>query len=669
MSLAVSASFAIGFQPPAAQAQAVVAARAAPLEQITALRHAKRFDEALALCERRLVSIPGDTDAYRLRALLLADLGEGIRAWEQYRARPDLFDAGQRAYIEESRLVTLARHSLGLADGDPARRRDAEQADAAFATYFADLQAQGQPIPLRLRYDRLLLLNLLGRHAEVADEYAALTRESHAVPAYIWGTVADSLLARRRPHEAAKLLEPAVAAEPDNSRLHIQLAYAYLESERLEDALALMERFQAKYPVWLPGAADAAANWNRYDADTTLALLRAYTENLPAAQATFEQMIAQAPNDAGLQTSLGNVYQMRGWPERALERYRAAAALDANTLGAQIGQIEALTALRREAEARPLHDALLRERPGVARVQRMDRAWRRHQGWQGRVHGATGRSDGDVSPLGNRDAVYGIEIQSPLFDDHWRLTAVADERWADFHGERIHYRRLGAGFIYSSNRLIAGAGAHRAADGIGTGGEAFVGWRFNDDWDAQLTARANDPEASLQARASDIGADSVSLAVAYAPDERNAWRFGASRMRYEDGNTRSALSAWGSHRFVSRPRLLVDALAGAYASRGSHDDTPYFNPSRDASLELGLRADHLAWRRYSRHLRQRLTVSANNYWQEGYGSAWIPSLRYEHEWRLGEGGTLVYGLGWSRPVYDGQRERHLGFHAAYRWGD
>jgi biofilm PGA synthesis protein PgaA len=86
-------------------------------------------------------------------------------------------------------------------------------------------------------------------------------------------------------------------------------------------------------------------------------------------------------------------------------------------------------------------------------------------------------------------------------------------------------------------------------------------------------------------------------------------------------------------------------------------------------VEIGLRIDQQLWRHYERHFRHRLTVSLGDYWQDGFGSALVPSVSYMHEWQLGQGRVFEYGVRWSRPVYDGHRERHIGFEAALRWGD
>ncbi|MNW09139.1 hypothetical protein D3C71_2060660 [compost metagenome] len=62
-------------------------------------------------------------------------------------------------------------------------------------------------------------------------------------------------------------------------------------------------------------------------------------------------------------------------------------------------------------------------------------------------------------------------------------------------------------------------------------------------------------------------------------------------------------------------------------------------------------------------------MQAGPYWQENFGSHWVPQVRYEHEWRFGTGRVLDYGVNWSRPVYDGIREDRLGFDLSFRWGE
>lgn len=632
---------------------------------------------ALARIEQLAPIWPDDARFYRMRVAALSDLGDSERAWVLYRAQPELFSAEQRERFEADRLARLVLWSEQYAEDESTLLADAERADAAINDYMRENGIGITDLAPRIRYDRLIVLNRLNRHAEVTAEYHDLQASGHDVPGYALRAVGDSLMALRRPEEAEAVFDRVLQTnpgDPNNIDVQIQRAYASLEQEHHRQARAQLQALRDAEPAWRhqPGATQGWQNWPRYEADLNYGLVLAFGEDLPQAQALLEERVAVGPANAGLQSALGTVYLIRGWPERALERFRMASTLDERDVQARIGQIGALTELQRDDQAHPIHDELMQRYGELPSVKRMDQTWDVHRGWQWRAYASGGRSEDGaaVSPLGSRDRHYGVEVQTPVLGDRWRLTAGHDYRWSDFDGARIEDRRTGAGVRYFHDQLDWSLQANRANDDVGgTGLDADVGWRFNDVWDARATVRRNDADASMQARAAGITADSIGLTANYVPSERTYWSLGAKHWRYDDGNHRDSLSLGLDQRLFTRPHFLLNGLAGAYASRGSRDDAPYFNPSRDASLELGVRADHLAWRRYDRHFRHRLTVTAGPYYQESYGSAWVPAVRYEHEWQFALGKVLTYGLSWSRPVYDGQREKRIGFDAEFRWGE
>lgn len=648
--------------------------RETAIAEIEGLLQARDTLTALARIEQLAPIWPDDARFYRLRVAALSDIGDSDRAWTLYRARPDLFSAEQRERFEADRLARLVVWSRQYAEDESALLADAERAEAAIDEYMLETGTGIEDLPPRIRYDRLLVLNRLNRHADVVADYRDLRAAGRDVPGYALGAVGDSLLALQLPEEAEVALDGALQADPENIDVRIERAYAALEQEHHAEARAQLQALRDAEPAWprRPGATQGWENWRRYEADLNYPLVLAFGEDLPQAQALLEERVAVGPANAGLQSALGTVYLIRGWPERALERFRMASTLDERDVQSRIGQVGALTQLQRDDLAHPIHDELMQRYGELPSVQRMDRTWEVHRGWQWRAYAAGGRSEGGtaVGPLGSRDRRYGVEVQTPVLDDRWRLTAGHDHRWSDFDGDRVYDRRTGAGVRYAHGRLDWGLQANRASDGVGgTGFDADAGWRFSDAWDARATVRRNDADASMQARAAGVTADSIELSANYVPSERTLWSLSAKHWRYDDGNRRESLALGFDQRLFTRPHFLLNGVAGAYASRGSRDDAPYFNPSRDASLELGLRADHLAWRRYDRHFRHRLTVGAGPYYQEGYGSAWVPSARYEHEWQFALGRVLTYGVSWSRPVYDGQREERIGFDAEFRWGE
>ncbi|PZT07320.1 poly-beta-1,6 N-acetyl-D-glucosamine export porin PgaA [Stenotrophomonas maltophilia] len=647
--------------------------RDAALAEIGRYRDQARWLDALGAIERASQQQPNDDLLFKLRVLTLGDIGNAWRAWELYQQRPQLFDDAQKQRLEGDYLAKLVVWSLAYSSSEDSRLEEAESTLARMQRYIGGEGTPPSQAPLRIRMDRLILLNRLGRHAQVREEARALQAGGHTLPDYVLPAVGDSLMGTLHPEEAIPVLQAAVAGDPARDASHSELAYAYLESEQQEKAIDLLQAWRDKEPAWRwSNGKSPYANWSRYEADLNLAMVRAYSGDLVTAQHDLESMVDIAPGNGGLQSALGSVYMMRGWPRRALQRQQMAHALDPRDIEPRLGMEEAYVALQRDDLARPLHDDLVARYPTQPAVERMDQAWRAHRGWQLKAWTDIGRSSGGggTSPLGNNDRHYGVEVETPILDDRWRLFALADRRSNDFQDQRIDPLWLGAGVRYRFGQLDAEAAVLRANDHIGdTGLRVGVGWQFNDYWHAGLVAARNDPEASMQARAAGITADSVSAQVDYRRSELTHWMLGASRFRYDDGNHRELFSTSIEQRLLTRPRWLLDGLASAYTSRGSRDDAPYFNPKRDRMVEIGLRIDQQLWRHYERHFRHRLTVSLGDYWQDGFGSALVPTVSYMHEWQLGPGRVLEYGVRWSRPVYDGHRERHIGFEAALRWGD
>ena len=659
------------------------------LPEIERLRSERQWLAALAQIERAQVQHADDPNLYRLQVLTLADLGGAERAWALAQARPDLFDAAQLQRLGSDRLARRVLWGTLFPENEASRLDEMRDARTVMEQHRAGQTPAQQQADLRTRFDELVLLNHLERHAEVVQRYRALREEGVALPMYALAKVGASLLADKHPEEAAVVLEQVVREWPDDHDSQLQLAYAYSEGERFADADAQLEKIKTAEPAFVrvQGAKESHANWRHYDADSHQTMIGLYGEDTVGAQRRLEQMAAIGPSNAGLQSDLGVTYQKRGWTDRALERFQMASTLEPTNVAARIGQIGAYLQHDRVDLARPIHDELLGNRARDVQVRQMAQSWERQLGWQWRVGTRGGRSDAQggggatASPLGSRDAEHRVEIMSPLIHDRWRLTAQARDAWADYPAgpnatERVHDRRAGVGALYAYDRLSLGFGVDRASDrwldrGDRTGYYLDAGWRFNDLWHGTASWYRGSPEASLQARRAGIDADALSLGLRYTPSERSSLSASAQQLRYSDDNTRTAFGLSGEQRLFTRPHLLIDGLAGVSTSRASRRDAevPYFNPSRDGSLNLGLRLDHLAWRRYERHFRQRLTVQAGPYLQQGFGSHWVPQLAYEHEWRFATGRTLNYGVNWSRPVYDGVREDRLGFDLTFRWGE
>lgn len=678
-------------QSPASSARppAIPATPDSPAASLTAAdaesqRAAERPLDALRIAESLLATDPANDDAFRVRVLALADIGASRLAADLQKQRPALFAVHERERIEGD---SVAR-AIGWAGADPVdprqRLAEAQAALDAFDALERDTPRETNWERTRHRVDRLAALNRLQRHQEVADGYAALVAEGIEIPGYALGTVGDSLLALRRPDDAVPVLDAAIAHAPADIDARILLAYAWLEQERFDRAMPILEQLSASQEPWprRAGARGGYENWDRFSADLNLALAKSHGNDHQAAEDMLAGLSSIAPRNASLHSAAAAVEQRRGRPEAALQRYDIALTLEPWQRDAMAGRVGALTALDRIDDARTALDAMHDTHPEDLRLERIDRDLARHRGVQATVTAYRGRSDAregtaTASPLGSRDGGWALDLRSPLIDDRWRLGVIAQDDWADFESagsgtrERTRFRSAGVGAYYRHDRLGASVTAARITDDADDGATALTAsadWRLDDAWTGTVRVARNDPEASLQARRIGIFGDSLTLGAQWAPSESLAVDARLSRLRYDDGNTRDQLGVDGRMRLAARPHWMLDGLASVYTSRGSDGDSVgYFNPERDASATVGLRLDHITWRRYETAFQQRVEVTAGPYWQDGYGSHWVPSLGYRHLWRR-DGHEFEYGVALSRPVYDGRREDRVMFDAAFRWG-
>lgn len=653
------------------------ATRDALLARASALRDARKPLEALRIYQHLLAADARDDVAYRMHALTLGDIGASARAAELMRAWPEAFADHQRERLEGDEVARMVTWGASYPERDEDRFVELQAALDTIDRLQRENPRTTNWERTRLRIDRLAALNGLQRHGEVVAGYDALRADGIELPAYAHVQAGDSLLALRQPERAVDALQRALALRPGDVDARLLLGYAWLERERFDRALPIFEALAAEQPAWpkVAGSRWGYENWDRYRADLNLALARSFAHDHAGAQRLLGDLQQIGPYSAQTQTAYGSVLHRREQPTAALERHEMAITLDPRSRDAQIGRVETLMDLQRMDEARIAHDAVRARYQNDRHVQRLDRNVAVRRGWK--LHVGTTRGDSEprgttsVAPLGTNDGTHVVEAWTPLLGDRLRVGAIGEEAWAEFTDQTVRYRRAGVGVDYRHRHWGARVEAFdvlRDDAGPGTAARATVDWRPVDAWRLRAGIAAHDIDASLQARRAGITADSAWLGATWIPSDLTRIDGQLKHLRYDDGNDRTQLGVDGRMRLSTAPHLLVDGLASGWTSRGSRDDARYFSPSRDASAALGVRLDHIAWRRYERHFRHRLDLMAGSYWQDGFGSAFVPSAAYRHEWRFAPGSVLDYGIAWSRPVYDGNREQRVVFDIHYRWG-
>lgn len=657
-------------------AYAQVEPRIPTLDVIAEKREAKAWLDALQLINQALAASPNNPTLYRLQALTLADNGNLFRAWQLYQAHPDWFKPEERERLEGGKLARQVVWSRVPGKDEASDLDEAKQTRSEMEAYLArtDLTDQARR---RTRIDRLVLLDRQRQYPMLIEEYESLVEAGHAVPGYALPAVGNAYLAMKQPERAESLYRQALDQDPKNHDLAIQHAYAYVEGERFKEATNTLWQLREQEPAWLnqPGSRTYTENWNRYETEDAYYMVRSYGEELALSDSAYADMAGIGPANSGLQESLGSVYLRRGWDARALQRFQMAETLDERDFQSRIGQVDALMNLQRYDLAAPIHETLRAQRAGNPHVEMLTQRYDAHRGWQAEMFYGGGRNSpqnsGDASPFGSREGEAGIQFASPLLADRWRIVGGHVRRWADYPEGRSTYRQSFAGARYAYDRLwsqLTLTRAHSDYDADGTGLDWDNRWRFSDTWEGQLRWARHDADVPLQAARAGISLDTATVGLSWSPSDLGYLSAALTHGRFSDGNRRDSLqlSAW--HRLFTRPHLLIDGKAAVYTSRNTRQDAPYFNPESDRSATLGLRINHLAWRRYERSFRQLLEIDAGPYWQKGYGSNWVPAVSYRHEWSPDHRWTIGYGINWSRPVYDGLRETHRGFDLYIRWG-
>jgi biofilm PGA synthesis protein PgaA len=662
----------------AALASPAFAAAADPGELVAAIDHLRQAGEwthALAVCEQALRDHPRDAELLRRQVLILADAGAVGRARELARELPA--DPVLLARLDADVAAQGARRAARdpvAPDADPYAAGDAavRQLDAVVAGH-----AAAPAVVRRARLDRLVALQAAGRSAEAVADYDAMSAaERESLPAYVLRPLAEALLDRQRPEEAARLLERAGPATPGSipeseSDPAIVLMYAYSEAGQYAKAKQTIDTAAAAQPVWLrkPGQSEPAANPHRSENDLNAALLRGYAGLLADANARLAAGVHEAPASANWRRELGNNERSRGWPRRAEADLAIARGLDPQDTGVRLGQLETLRDLGDFADVEPGLESLEAHYPRNAQVQRARRAWDRERGWQFDAAQTFGR--GNTPDYGDRDQDTSAALASPLLADHWRVYAIARHAQASLPEGDAHRTDAGLGVrgqwrgvqAYLQALPTRGTGADPTAV------EAGFDWAISDHWAWSTDASSSGADIPLRARYYGIHGSTLDSTVQWRASELLAARLGVQAANFSDGNRRRAADLGVTGRVLTRPRLQLDLGADLYASHNTLDGTAYFNPRRDGAATVTAHLDHVLVERYGRTWHQLVDLAVGSYAQQGQSAGWVADVGYGQAWQPHEGLGFGWRLGWHSQPYDGRRETRATLELTLHWGE
>lgn len=665
----------LALQGTVAMADASPTERAALLAKARQEREAGHRVDALAHVQSVLARWPGDQEAQALNVTLLTELGASTRAGELAATLRPAPDVDQRFHRNADHVAQEIR----WADGEPADpARPYAEADRAVADARRLVDDPDLPADLRQRaeFDLLVALDRAGRADEAVSRYDALKSRGVALPAYVERAVADALLVKRRPAEAAALYEDAIAKDPgpydaNESEPRIGLIYAQLESNQTAKAFRTIDDLAAKEPSWtrIPGMRLPMQNPRKVDADLNAATLREYVDMPADAHARLEPLSREAPANAQIRRELGMVELARGWPRRARDDFNIAGTLDRRDIGAYIGEADAARVLNDYAAVDENLAMAQRLADRNGRVDRALRAWDRERGWQ--VDAGTEQGKGSSPDFGDRDATTQATIASPLIADHWRVLALGRHATASLPEGDVRRTRVGLGIRGYALGLEAYVQALPSTDRyVGkTALEAGFDWSITDHWSWATDVSTAGDDTPLRAQYYGISAKTLDTAVTWRANELTQARVGLSRDRFSDGNVRTGWLANVVQRLHTAPNLALDGGIELGGSMNTRNERPYFNPRRDYSYALTGRLQNLLGQFYERSVTQRIDVAVGQYVEKGYATDWMATVRYGQTIQTGPGFRLGWGLGWHNQPYDGRREHRVVLDLTVHWGE
>lgn len=634
------------------------------------LRAGRPFD-ALARTNAVLQLDPERRESLRRRVFVLSAIGAPEQALAHAQARPRLFTAAEMRELEGDAAAAMVRRGPLPAASEKERFAAIDQAIAQLDGLIARWRGEGAETEAnvrRARLDRLIALRDRVRMRDVIREYESLGGD--ALPGYIRRAAASAYLHLRQPERARDLYRSVLRESPDDFEATRGLIYALVETERLDEALSIVDDIDGREGawLWLKGAAEPEPNQRKLETETLAASLRLYADRLGEAQDRFESMSAIAPNNSRLRAGLANTYLARGWPQRAHAEAEQGLAHEPEDRDLAIASATA-DLRRRHWRAADAKQAALGERfPEDSGVERLQRDWRLSQMAELRVAGGPNFSSSSGGNAGGDG--FGIEttLYAPPIAHAWRPFATGRIAQSKVTEGTVLLRQLGAGLAWRDGAFDASLQATLADFGETRAGlRGTIGWVLNDAWSFGGFGEIFAADTPLRALKNGITANALGASATWRRNESFSLRGAVQALDFSDGNLRVDANLRGQHRLFTAPTLSIDGAMTFGLVANSDPGGPYFAPRRGVSATPEIAVQHTLMRRYEAAWIHRVVAAPGVFWQQDFGTSFTPELRYEHRYRPND--TLEIGIvgRFSRPVYDGQPERVFAFAIELIW--
>lgn len=520
----------------------------------------------------------------------------------------------------------------------------------------------------RSYYDQLIALRDRIEMEETVKQYETLLADGLDIPDYGKIQAADAYLYLSRPQKAREIYEDIFKRNPDHFNTGLSLFYGYLETEQYEKAGTHIKEIARKQPEWfhIKGSRVYSDNPRKLSADKTAIMFEGYARRLRKAQVQMETKLALAPYNRDLRADLAKLYLWRGWTRKAIRQFNLALAQEPDHMDARVWRTHAFLDYHKYEEASETVRKLCSLFPENKAVQKLKRNWDTHHMWY--FHSEIMGGKGENLVMGSRDFSMDSYLYSPPVHHWFKGFLHYHNHSAKFFGETARHRRWGVGIDFNRGDFGGQVELLMRLSGAPDYGYRLAGrWNIDDHWELSADYTYNGLDIPLKGRVVDLKGNSAAANLVWRLSDLTHVKSSFSSYDFNDGNQRYSLFLAGHQVLYMGPRFMLAADAEFYTSSNSIIDRYYFNPESDVSYMISLDAWQTLYRFYDFKFVHRLIVGYGNYWQKNYDPGWVRIIRYEHQWDFNDRQALLYGILFSRRVYDGNPESATAYYVTINW--
>ena len=597
---------------------------------------------------------PDDQRIRRQYITSLKNLGATKLALDQIKQYPDTMNSNE---IDDIQLDFASQYiRWGILPTRNYKNRF-DDTDHAIRIYNQFEQEAGEKVQLRKTYDLIVALHDRYKMQQAIDLFKTINIDKNQIPNYVLTVVANAYLYLEKSEKALEFNRKILESDPDNYKVNLALFYTYIELDDFKNAYQTIDRLASLQPTWFVSSDNKIKkpNDNKLEVDRVSILARAYGDSLSFAQKEFEFMLHKAPFNNDIRHDLGLVYRWRGWSQKAYDTFIQVLHYDAEHLSSQLGKSASLFNMREYRIYEKEINNLYNKFPENKEAQRQYKLWQSHNKRHLISDITFGTSDGNE--LGSREFIIDTYLYSKPIHYNYRTYLHFNYASADFIEGNALEKRPGIGLEYRSKENIVTAEINKGlnhSEDIGVASKAIH--HFNDYLSLTMAIDINSLQAPIRGRRAGIDANRYALGMNYRWHESQQAGAEIAYMDFDDGNNRLSLQGFAERRVINRPKYKMSLRLNTAASINDKDNVIYYSPSRDFSLAITSDNIWRLYRRYEREFNHRLKLSTGLYNQEDFGTSGTWSVQYEHIWKINRDLEILYGVGRSRSVFDGEAE-------------